>query len=171
MKKNSAKMIARTAIVASLYAICTLIFAPISYGAIQFRISECLCVLAFFYPEAVVGLTVGCFISNLFGNGPLDVIFGTLATFSASVCSFAISKRIMKRSLLKFFVCAIFPIVINALVVPLTFLLMTDLGELYLISVLQVGIGQTVVILSLGLFVYLSIAKFTQNGKNSILGK
>lgn len=158
MNKISAKIIARVAIIASLYAVCTLIFAPISYGPIQFRISECLCVLAFFYPEAVVGLTLGCFIANLFGNGPLDIVFGTLATCLASLLSFVVAKRV-KGELLRFFACSFFPIVINALIVPLTFLALSQMKELYFISMVQVFAGQAVVILSLGLFIYLSLSR------------
>ena len=160
MNKISAKMIARTAIISALYAVCTLIFAPISYGAVQFRISECLCVLAFFYPEGIIGLTIGCFIANLFGNGPLDIIFGTLATLVASILSFVVAKRI-KKPTLRFFASASFPIIINALVIPLTFLAITEIKELYFISLLQVFIGQAVVILSLGSFIYFAILRIS----------
>ena len=166
MNKISAKKIARMAIIAALYAVCTFIFAPISYGAIQFRISECLCVLAFFYFEGVIGLTVGCFIANIFGNGPLDLIFGTLATFIASLCAYKTAKLI-KGELVKFFVCALFPIVVNAIIVPFTFLVITQLKELYLISLLQVGVGQAVVILTLGLFLYFAInRRLTKRGQS-----
>ena len=166
MNKISAKKIARMAIIAALYAVCTFIFAPISYGAIQFRISECLCVLVFFYFEGVIGLTVGCFIANIFGNGPLDLIFGTLATFIASLCAYKTAKLI-KGELVKFFVCALFPIVVNAIIVPFTFLVVTELKELYLISLLQVGVGQAVVILTLGLFLYFAInRRITKRGQS-----
>ena len=95
--KFSAKSLAKIAVIAALYATCTFIFAPISYGAIQFRIAECLCVLAFFYGEGVIGLTIGCFIANIFGNGPLDIIFGTFATFISALLSRIIAKQIKKN--------------------------------------------------------------------------
>ena len=145
----------------------TFIFAPISYGAIQFRISECLCVLAFFYFEGVIGLTVGCFIANIFGNGPLDLIFGTFATFIASLCAYK-TARLIKGELLRFFVCAIYPIIINAIMVPFTFLLLTELKELYFLSFAQVGVGQAVVILTLGLFLYLSINRRIEKREQSV---
>ena len=165
--KFSAKSLAKIAVIAALYATCTFIFAPISYGAIQFRIAECLCVLAFFYGEGVIGLTIGCFIANIFGNGPLDIIFGTFATFISALLSRIIAKQI-KNYLLRFFVCASFPITINAIIVPFTFLAITELKELYFISAVQVFIGQTVVILSLGLFLYLSIIKLQAKQGNSL---
>lgn len=170
MNKISAKKIARIAIIAALYAVCTFVFAPISYGAIQFRISECLCVLAFFYFEGVIGLTIGCFIANIFGNGPLDLVFGTLATLMASYCAFKTAKLI-KNELARFFTCAIYPIIFNALIVPFTFLLVTELKELYFISMLQVALGQAVVILTLGLFLYLAISKRIAKTGGSVFKK
>lgn len=164
MNSLTAKKIARSAIIASLYAVCTLIFAPISYGAIQFRIAECLCVLAFFYSEGIIGLTLGCFIANIFGNGPLDMIFGTLATFLASLFSYLLAKKI-KKELPRFFICSLFPILINAVIVPFTFLAITEMKSLYLVSAMQVGIGQTVVIFTLGLFIYMSINKINARNK------
>ncbi len=78
------RFITLSAIIAALYVVLTLISAAagLSSGAIQIRISEALCVLSFFTPAAIPGLTIGCFISNLITSGePLDLIFGTLATF------------------------------------------------------------------------------------------
>jgi uncharacterized membrane protein len=154
----TAKKLAKSAVIAALYAVCTILFAPISYGPVQFRIAECLCVLAFFYAEGVIGLTIGCLIANFLGNGPLDIVLGTFATFLASVLSFYTARKI-KRDLLRFFICAIYPIAINAIIVPFTFLLITEMESLYFVSALQVAVGQTVVILSLGLFVYMALLK------------
>ena len=162
MNTTKTKFLTKTAVIAALYALCTIFFAPISYGAVQFRISESLCVLSFFYPEAVFGLTIGCFIANLFGNGPLDLIFGTLATLIASALSFFVAKKV-KNSVAKFIICSLFPIVINALLVPLTFLAVTELKSLYIISGLQVLFGQAVVILTLGAFLYAVISKRESN--------
>ena len=53
--------------------------------AIQVRISEALCVFAFFTPAAVPGLTLGCLLFNLTfaGTLPMDWLVGTLATLLA----------------------------------------------------------------------------------------
>ncbi len=50
MNNFSTGKLARAAVVAALYVILTLTppFSAISYGPVQFRIAECLCVLAFF---------------------------------------------------------------------------------------------------------------------------
>lgn len=85
-RKNPKKVrfLTLSSTIAALYVVLTLVSAMfgLSSGAIQVRISESLCVLTFVTPAAVPGLTIGCFISNLITSGePLDLIFGTLATF------------------------------------------------------------------------------------------
>ena len=69
------------AITAALYAAVTILSAPISYGAVQFRLSEALMVLCWFRPWLGAGLTLGCLIANLFSTvTALDLVIGTLAT-------------------------------------------------------------------------------------------
>lgn len=75
-------------ITGALYAALTMFLAPISYGAIQFRLSEALCILPFFCPATAVGLTIGCMFANLLSAaGILDIVFGSLATLLASLCA------------------------------------------------------------------------------------
>ena len=78
------KILARQALIASIYFVTTYFFKDISYGPIQFRVAEILNVLAFYNPMYVIGVTVGCFIANLYSQfGIYDLIFGTLHTFVA----------------------------------------------------------------------------------------
>lgn len=157
MKNTPTVKLAKAAVIAALYATITVCFAPLSYGAVQFRIAECLCVLAFFYDEAILGLTLGCFIANFFGNGIFDIIFGTAATFIASTLSRLFAKKISNNTV-RFFVCSIFPIIINALIIPLTIVPFTqDLG--YGLCAVQIFIGQAVVILSLGALLFFALNK------------
>lgn len=155
---NKTVIVCRTAVIAALYAVLTVAIAPLSYGPIQFRFSECLTILPLFFPESVVGLTVGCFFSNLFGNGPLDIIFGTLATFTASVLGLLCSKK-CKTFTVKLIWVEFFAIMINAVVVPFTFLALTELKEVYFINMFTVGLGQLVVISTLGTLLALAIKK------------
>ena len=81
--------LAKSALIATFYVCVTLLLAPISFGVFQLRISEALCILAFFYPEAIIGLFIGCLISNIFaGLGLLDIIFGSLATLVSGLLSY-----------------------------------------------------------------------------------
>ena len=68
MKKNNKTVYFMTygAMIAAIYVALTMLFAPISFGPVQFRISEALCILPFFTPAAVPGLAVGCLLSNIF---------------------------------------------------------------------------------------------------------
>lgn len=78
------KILVRQALVASIYFVITYILKDISYGPIQFRVAEILNVLAFYNPMYVIGVTVGCFIANLYSQfGVYDLIFGTMHTFVA----------------------------------------------------------------------------------------
>ena len=57
----------------------------ITYGPIQCRFSEALCVLPFFLPETAWGLGVGCLITNLLSPyGLLDIVMGSLTTLLAA---------------------------------------------------------------------------------------
>lgn len=75
--------VTQAGLIAALYTVLTVFVGAfgLASGAVQFRVSEALCVLPFFTPAAIPGLTVGCFLSNLMtGCIWQDVLFGTLAT-------------------------------------------------------------------------------------------
>lgn len=79
--KTAALWLAQGAAVAALYVVLTLIFAPISFGSVQFRIAEILTILPLFTPAAVPGLFVGCLLGNILGGAIIwDIVFGSLAT-------------------------------------------------------------------------------------------
>lgn len=93
MKNKNVRFITTAAMIAALYVVLVLAFAPISFGAIQARIAEALTILPYFTPAAIPGLTVGCLISNILGGADmLDIIFGTLATLIGAFGSYYIRK-------------------------------------------------------------------------------
>ena len=87
MRKFTTRDLTLAALVAALYAVLSYfgnIFG-LTYGPIQCRFSEALCVLPFLFPATVPGLFLGCLITNLMSTvGPLDIIFGSLATLLAA---------------------------------------------------------------------------------------
>ena len=160
MKKKPTRYIAEAAIIAALYAALTYFLAPISYGAVQFRISEALTILPVLTPAAIPGLTIGCLIANF--NSPfglVDVLLGTLATLLAVFCTRATRNvRIKDLPLLS----AVFPVLFNAFIVGLDILIaMPDAPngfsfqnftfKAYLFNVLTVGLGELAVCFVLGL--------------------
>lgn len=93
MKTMSVMKLAVSAVVAAAYAALTMLLAPISYGEVQLRVSEALCIMPFFLPCTAPGLFAGCLIANLLSPiGALDIIFGSLATLLAALCTAAIGK-------------------------------------------------------------------------------
>ena len=96
MKNTDPKVlwITQGAVIAALYVVLTLVFAPISFGPVQVRIAEALCILPMFTPAAIPGLFIGCLLANLIGGGiMLDVIFGSLATLIGAVLGYMLRKN------------------------------------------------------------------------------
>ena len=86
--------ITQGAVIAALYVALTMIFAPISFGPVQVRIAEALCIMPIFTPAAIPGLFIGCLIGNLIGGGIIiDVIFGSLATLIGAVLGYMLRKN------------------------------------------------------------------------------
>ena len=87
------RKLALAAVVGAAYAALTVLLAPISFPAVQFRVSELLCILPFFFPCTAWGLFVGCAIANIFGGSVLDIVFGSLATLFAGLLTAWLGKR------------------------------------------------------------------------------
>ena len=83
------RFIAEGAMIAAIYVVLTLVFAPISYGPVQVRVAEALTILPLFTPAAIPGLFVGCVLANILGGGIIwDIIFGSLATLIGAVIGY-----------------------------------------------------------------------------------
>ena len=94
-KSNKVTFLTQAAVIAAIYVVLTIIFAPFSFGEVQVRISEALTVLPFFTPAAIPGLFVGCIIANLFGGAiPADIIFGSIATLLGALGTYALRKNL-----------------------------------------------------------------------------
>ena len=93
-KSNKVTFLTQAAVIAAIYVVLTIIFAPFSFGEVQVRISEALTVLPFFTPAAIPGLFVGCIIANLFGGAiPADIVFGSIATLLGALGTYALRKN------------------------------------------------------------------------------
>lgn len=140
-----ARYIARTAVIAGVYAAITALLAPISYGPLQVRVSEALTVLPFVSAPAVPGLFLGCLLANLLGGfGWQDVVFGSLATLLA-----ALATRKLRGMGAPPWLAPLPPVVVNAVVVPAY--LRVLFGLPYWATAAQILIGQVVACYGLGL--------------------
>ena len=73
MKNNvSVRKLARCAVVAALYVVLCMALQPLSYGAVQVRVAEALCLLPVFGAEYIAGVVLGCFLANLLGSTIVD---------------------------------------------------------------------------------------------------
>lgn len=150
--KMTTRKIALCGVTAGLYAAITLLTSSFAYGPVQFRVAEALAVLCCFEPSAVLGVTLGCFIANIFSTvSALDMVVGTLATLLACLCMVRCRKAWL----------SIWPnVVFNGLMIG-ALIAGTSAPDafwrMFLISGLQVAVGELAVMTVLGvpLFVYL----------------
>lgn len=115
---TTARKIAFCGVIAALYAGLTYASMPIAYGAIQFRISEALCILPFFFPFSVWGLFAGCIAANLFSPYIMpDIIVGPVASLLAAVCTMYIGKMKSRDSIATKALACFPPVVFNAVLI------------------------------------------------------
>ena len=90
--------ITQAGIIAAIYVVLTVVFAPLAFKEIQVRFAEMLTILPFFFPAAVPGVFIGCIIGNILGGAVLpDVIFGSLATLIGALGTYWIGKAYRRK--------------------------------------------------------------------------
>lgn len=142
-----------SAMIAAIYVVITMSFAAISFGPVQFRISEALCILPFFTPAAIPGLFIGCFLSNfLYGAAALDVIFGSIATLIGAVGSYALRRN-------KWLVC-IPPILANMAIIPWVLRFAYGSEDMIAYASVTVGIGEILAVGVLGNLLLVTLEKY-----------
>ena len=123
-QKNSftsdTNLLVRSAVVAALYAVLTLVVPMPQYGPSQFRFSEILVLLAFYNRKYIPGLVLGCAIANLFSPMAwFDVIFGTLSSY--------IAFRLMQKTD-NLFIASLFPVLLVSVPALGTYFLLDSSG-------------------------------------------
>ena len=158
--KNHSRHLSHAAIIAALYAVLThmqnLILPNSASFAIQMRLSEALCVLAFFTPAAIPGLTIGCLLFNLTFSGalPLDFLMGSLATYLAARGMWLTRKHLVHSVPL---FGLLMPALTNAILVGWE--LTVYIGGGFALNALYVALGELAVLLTLGNILYLTIRR------------
>ena len=122
-KQLTTVAICRAGIIAALYVVLTMPFGPLAFGPFQIRPSEALTILPLFYWEAIPGLYVGCMLANAASEfGLFDIFLGSIASLLAAVCTYIVG-RLIKNKIVKVIVGGIFPVILNALIVPAVWVL------------------------------------------------
>ena len=154
--QNHSKLLklATSAVIAAVYAALTIVLAPISYGPVQFRVSEVLTVLPFLMPSTVWGVFAGCIIANLYTGSILDIVFGSLATLLAALLTAWFGKQgnTVKNRLLGCLMPVVFNAVIVGAVLTWGYLFQEFASPLksYVFNAFTVGIGEAGVLYLIG---------------------
>lgn len=158
MKNTHTLYLTRGSLIAALYVALTYVSAlfGLAGGTIQFRLSEMLCILPLFLPEATIGLTVGCLLANILTGAVLwDVIFGALATLIG-----ALGARLLRKLPEKLkFIATLPTIFANAVIVPFVLIFAYGAPDAYWFLFLTVGLGELVCAGILGALLYYSLNK------------
>lgn len=140
------KKIVNASLIASIYCVLTIVFAPISYGAVQIRIAEALTLLPYLWVEAIPGLFIGCLLSNILGGfGMIDIVFGSIATLIAAIWT---------RKMPNLALAGLPPVLVNMVIVGTYLSRILDMP--FLLVAIYIGIGQLIACYGLGVpLVYL----------------
>ncbi len=118
-KINTTRRLCRAGIIAALYAVLSYVFGAFAHsGFIEIRPAEALCILPLFYVEAIPALYVGCMLANITSPFAVyDILLGSLATLLAATLTYFMG-RIFQKDGWKLVFGGIFPVIINALFIP-----------------------------------------------------
>lgn len=149
MKRNvrrtslSTRRLTRGALIAALYVGLTYVSTifGLSSGAIQFRISEALCILPIFMPEAIIGLYLGCIIANILSGCVIwDIVFCSLATLLGACVAYTLRGLPLKLK----WVATLPNMITNMLIVPFVLMYAYGVTDGYFALAISVGIGEFV---------------------------
>ena len=153
MRDKKVLFIVQAAVIAAIYVVLTVMFAPLSFGEVQVRCAEALTILPFFTPAAVPGLFIGCIIGNFLGGAiPIDIVCGSIATLIGALGSYALRNH-------KFLV-PLPPIAANTVIVPFVLYYGYGINLPIPFMMLTVGIGEIVSCGVLGLIILSALDKY-----------
>ena len=144
-QNSSVRKLVHCGVVAAIYVVLCLALQPLSYGAVQVRVAEALCLLPVFGAEYIVGVVLGCFLANLLGSTIVDVIFGTLATLLACLVTYKLRNVRFKGLAIA---ASLPPVLFNAVIIGIVmFPDPTSSAPIWLACItngISVGIGELI---------------------------
>lgn len=153
MKNKSVLFMTQAAMIAAVYVVLTVLFAPFGFGEVQVRIAEALTILPVFTPAAIPGLFIGCLIGNVLGGAVLpDIIFGSLATLIGAYGTYLLRKQCR-------FLLPLPPILANTIIVPFVLRYAYGLAIPIPFMMLTVGLGECISCGVLGLILFSALQK------------
>ena len=163
----NSKMICRAGVIAAIYAVVTCLFGlggGLAYGPFQIRPTEALTILPLFFPESVPALYIGCILANFFSSyGVYDIFLGSLATLFAAfftyICGIAIKNHVLKVA-----IGGIFPVILNAFIIPAVWILAGQPNVVYWVEVGATALTEAVWVYVLGTPLYIAVLRLRERG-------
>lgn len=144
------KVLARQAAVAAIYMVLTIALSGISYGPLQFRVTEVMTLLPFYNKEYIWGITIGCILANLASPfGIIDIIVGSFASFLAAV--------IMSR-MKNIWAASLMPAITNILV-GVQIAVMSGTGANFFVVTGQIMVSQFIIVTIIGVPLFKVLTK------------
>ena len=154
MRNNKVLFLTQAAMIAAIYVVLTVLFAPFSFGQVQVRISEALTILPFFTPAAIPGITIGCIVGNAIGGAILpDILFGSLATLIGAVFTYVLRKK-------NEYLAPLPPIISNSIIVPLVLQHAYGVPLPFPLLMLSVGFGEIISCGLIGMVLLKTLKKY-----------
>ena len=157
MKTSSTTLrLTRGAVIAALYAVLSYATQSFQFLFFQFRLSEALCILPVFFPEAIPGLYIGCLVSNIIsGCNPWDTVFGSLATLIGAVGAYLLRRVGHKMA----FLTTLPTVLANAFISPFVIIYAYGASDGYWFLFMTVAVGEIVTATLLGTLFYYAVRK------------
>ena len=155
------RRLCRAAVIAALYAVIAIV-QPYSSTPVQCRLSEAFTVLPLFFPEAVPGLFIGCFLANVM-NGAADMLLGSAATLIAALCTYFIGKAV-RNTPVRLILGILPPIVVNALLIPVVFIINGTQNYAYFVEAAIMAAGQAIAVGIFGTALYFAVLGLRKKG-------
>ncbi len=159
------KMLCRAGVIAALYVVLTCALGPIiPYGPFQIRPAEAMTILPLFFPEAVPALYIGCMLANLISAyGVYDIFLGSLASLLAAILTYFTGKLI-RNNIAKVIVGGIFPVIVNAFIVPAVWILAGSSDVVYWVEFGIMCANQALWVYVLGIPLFIAVLKLRERG-------
>ena len=132
-QNSSVRKLVHCGVVAAIYVVLCLALQPLSYGAVQVRVAEALCLLPVFGAEYIVGVVLG---------------FGTLATLLACLVTYKLRNVRFKGLAIA---ASLPPVLFNAVIIGIEIAVMfpdpTSSAPIWLACItngISVGIGELI---------------------------
>lgn len=151
------KYLTKASLIGGIYVILVMIqipFGELTFGPVQLRLSEGLCLLPLVESAAVPGLFVGCLISNLIlsiysGFGLIDILGGSIVTLAAAYLTSKATNKLIG---------ILPPVLLNGFIVSLWVSYFTNIP--YWITAIGISVGEFASVYIFGSIVLTAYNKF-----------